>query len=139
MYRYFAYEALPDQFLEQLKTNPKLISRAAAEQIKKVLTKHHINDDFANKVLTEVWEKLSNGELEQSKIAHYIEQAVKPQRFVESQTHIKPFFVAGQKVGQIQHKAKKLVIELDSAFLDENDEALLQNLLDDWLSRKNQG
>lgn len=139
MYRYFAYEALPSQFLEQLKTNPKLISRAAAEQIKKVLTKYNIDDDSANEILTEVWGKLSSGALEQSKIAHYIEQAVQPQRFIESQTHIKPFFVDGQQVGQIQHKAKKLVIELDSAFLNENDEVLLQNLIDEWLARKNQG
>lgn len=137
MYRYFAYEALPSQFLEQLKTNPKLISRAAAEQIKKVLMKYEVDENFINAVFAEIWEKLSDGKLEQGKVAYHLEQAIKPQHNIETRLHIQPLFVAGHQIGKIQHKSKKFVIELDPTRFDDGDEALLRNFVNDWLAKKN--
>lgn len=137
MYRYFAYEALPNEFLDKLKTKPQLISRAAAEQLKKVLTKYELNETLANQVLNQAWEKLLTGELEQSKLADFVEKILQPKQVKIYDNKIQPLYIQGEKVGKIEHKAKKFVIELDLAYLNADDETVLQNLIHEWLTSKN--
>lgn len=76
MYRYLAFDSLPDFIRNDLDKNPKLLSRAAAEQIKQLLKKHK-NSQTVHDSLKKAWELLLNGKLEQTKISQFIEKELR--------------------------------------------------------------
>ncbi|WP_404356992.1 ParB/RepB/Spo0J family partition protein [Methylotuvimicrobium sp. KM1] len=76
MYRYLAFDSLPDFILNDLNHDPKLLSRSAAEQIKTLLVAHQ-NSSVALASLETAWEWLKAGKLQQTHITRFIIKALK--------------------------------------------------------------
>ncbi|MGD7035137.1 ParB/RepB/Spo0J family partition protein [Methylotuvimicrobium buryatense] len=76
MYRYLAFDSLPDFILNDLNINPKLLSRSAADKIKKILVQHK-NSDSVLSFLEIAWRLLKRGKLKQTQITRFIEKKLK--------------------------------------------------------------
>ncbi|MDD5273438.1 MAG: ParB/RepB/Spo0J family partition protein, partial [Methylovulum sp.] len=137
MYRYFAYDALPEFIIEKLELNPVLFSRNTASDIKRMLKnmpeeKHEIALDALKKAVALVEKK----ELDQSKIARYvITVANKP---ISHQTNQFHFRLKGKKIGYYSSSAKGVTLKLSPGVLDESELSQLQIIINSMLESKEQ-
>lgn len=137
MYRYLAYDDLPSSFLAKVSTNPKLLSRSAAYDIKQVLAQLNLSEKKSSEVLSHVWELLELGKLEQGKIADFITHTVNSEALTKTTKlmplDIKPILFEGNQIGKFQHKGKKYVVEIKAESLSEDQrsqiEKFIQNLM----------
>ena len=74
MYKYLAYEKLPQVILNDLDVEPGLLGRTAATAFKKFLSDHIEQISAAEMALLKAWEKLKDKKLEQSKVTTYAEK-----------------------------------------------------------------
>lgn len=131
MYRYFAFEALPESIRNRLDAEPHLLSRAAAADIKRVLQKME-SSPLVTEQLNQAWQLLEAGLLEQSKISSFLlrkpphpDQDVKKNHF-----GTQAFVRDGQPVGSISRNKKHWLIKLNIDALNEENEAKLRTLLE---------
>ena len=137
MYRYFAYDALPEFIIEKLETNPRLLARNAAADIKRVLNKiapeHY---EIALSALKEAVELLESAEIDQTKIANFI--ALKVKNFNEGEilgvnNNKEEFFIKDKKIGHFLSSHNGVMIKISAGVLssEKTDElkALLSNFL----------
>ena len=117
MYRYFAFEALPPVLLEKLAQKPRLLSRMAMTQIRQTLEDLDLPKPQSEAILLKAWDLLESDELEQSKMANYIRQQAVSETDQQPSALVKPILLHGKSVGKIQHKGKKLVVEINSSVL----------------------
>ena len=117
MYRYFAFEALPPVLLEKLAQKPRLLSRMAMTQIRQTLEDLDLPKPQSEAILLKAWDLLESGELEQGKMANYIRQQAVSETDQQPSALVKPILLHGKSVGKIQHKGKKLVVEINSSVL----------------------
>jgi ParB family chromosome partitioning protein len=114
MYRYFAFETLPEHIQNSLEKNPRLLSRAAAADVRRVL--QGVDEVLALVVLDDGWQQLEQGELEQSKLAAWISREIKIRTHTESDPHERAlpvdFSKAGKKLGTLVCDHKHLTIKL---------------------------
>ncbi|MDW5419153.1 ParB/RepB/Spo0J family partition protein [Iodobacter sp. CM08] len=114
MYRYFAFETLPEHIQNSLENNPRLLSRAAAADIRRVL--QGVDEVLALVVLDDGWQQLEQGELEQSKLAAWISREIKIRTHTDSDSHERAlpvdFSKAGKKLGTLVCDHKHLTIKL---------------------------
>lgn len=130
MYRYFAFEALPESVLSRLDSNPRLLSRSAATDIKRVLQQPEA-PELALTLLAEAWEKLETREIEQTKIAAYIAKGLRTQTHQQGTSHdrteTRQFTSKGKVVGSYSADKKILAFKLDANTLSETQrERLIQ-------------
>lgn len=128
MYRYYAFEALPDNIRARLDQNPRLLSRSAAAEIRRLLqqTEHA---QLIHELLQEAWEKLEAGEIEQTKLAAHIVRELRvrtmPSAHIRSET--RNLIRNGKIVGSISEDGKDLVVKLKALALnDDKRKKLLQ-------------
>lgn len=136
MYRYFAYDELPDFILADLNKNPRLLSRSAASDIRRIL-KQYQNSPFIRAIATEAWSLLLASELDQTKMAAYMVRKIKSLEDSKSNCHIQNshnLIREGKKVGNIAWTEKHITVKLDSTILDADKEqqllAFLETLFD---------
>ncbi|QBC45931.1 ParB/RepB/Spo0J family partition protein [Iodobacter fluviatilis] len=114
MYRYFAFETLPEHIQNSLEKNPRLLSRAAAADVRRVL--QGVDEVLALVVLDDGWQQLERGELEQSKLAAWISREIKIRTHTDSDPHERAlpvdFSKAGKKLGTLVCDHKHLTIKL---------------------------
>ncbi|MBY0445573.1 MAG: chromosome partitioning protein ParB, partial [Burkholderiales bacterium] len=114
MYRYFAFETLPEHIQNSLEKNPRLLSRAAAADVRRVL--QGVDEVLALVVLDDGWQQLERGELEQSKLAAWISREIKIRTHSDSDPHERAlpvdFSKAGKKLGTLVCDHKHLTIKL---------------------------
>lgn len=140
MYRYFAYDTLPDFLIEKLESNPRLISRNAASDIKRVLT--NINPEqgeFALSALKEAIGFLENAELDQTKIANFINQKVKFATGAASTNKEKEeFYIEGKRIGYFSSSNNGVVIKISTGILDVDKTEQLKSILSDFIKNSGQ-
>lgn len=138
MYRYFSYEALPGAFLAKLATQPKLLSRTAATQIKQALNELQLNEEQKSQIMLDVWEKLVAGDIEQTKIANFLRSQTEPTiKITKAMT--KPIIQEGKSIGKIGQKGKKYVVEINADNVSDNDRQAIERFVQDLMSKtKNQ-
>lgn len=133
MYRYLAYDDLPTDFLAKVSTNPKLLSRSAAYDIKQVLAQLKISAEKAEAVLSHVWELLELGKLEQGKIAQFITHSINTDALAKSMKvmplDVKPILREGNQIGKFQHKGKKYVVEIKAKSLNEDQRSEIEKFI----------
>lgn len=138
MYRYFAYETLPDFVIEKLEVNPRLLSRNAAADIKRVLNKitpeHY---DFALSVLKEAVSLLETAAMDQTKIAHFI--AAKVKHFSHGEmanegSQKEELFIKNKKVGYFASSDKGVEVKIASGVLSYEKAEELKKMLSDFLN-----
>lgn len=138
MYRYFAYDALPDFVIEKLETNPRLFSRNAAADIKRVfnkITPEHY--DFALSAFKEAIALLEMAEIDQTKIANFI--AVKVKHFsvgemVDVSNQKEDMFVKNKKIGYFSSSPKGVEVRISAGVLGHEKIEELKKMLTNFLN-----
>lgn len=138
MYRYFAFESLPKHILARLDERPRLLSRAAAADIKRVL--QDVDPDLAQIALDDAWSQLESDQLEQSKLAAWLVRELTAKSTGTLATHEKAQAVqisrAGKKIGSWMRDEKYLMLKLNTTDLSEEQADRLQNFVQELVSEK---
>lgn len=132
MYRYFAYDDLPEFIHTDLNSNPRLLSRSAASDIKRLL-KQHKDSPFINACLAEAWSLLLANELDQTKITGYIARKLKTLHENKTDCHIQSshnLIRNGKKVGNIAWTGKHITVKLSAKVLNTDQEQQLRDFLE---------
>lgn len=132
MYRYFAYDSLPKGVLSRLEANPRLLSRKAAADLKKVLVDIHQAGDLSvttiENCLMECWEQLENAELDQTKLPGQLLRMLMAIRN-EGRTlerDVVDLTRASKRVGTIVRDPRHIVVKIQAGTLTEDQEAELE-------------
>lgn len=126
MYRYFAFEALPERLLAKLDLEPRLLSRSAASELKRLLEQTPASQEL-DVALDLAWSLLEQGSLEQGKMAGFINRQLQQQdvsRPLPSQRQAWKLARAGQQVGSMSRDDKHVMLKLKAGVL--NDEEIVQ-------------
>lgn len=130
MYRYYAYDDLPQFIISDLNTNPRLLSRSAASDIKRILKKCGHMPAF-NAYLAEAWALLLESELDQTKISSFVTRKLKGHE--EKDSHIydsRNLIRDGKKVGNIAWTEKYVTVRLSTKVLNADQELKLKEFLE---------
>ena len=136
MYKYLSFEKLPGELIEDLEKQPSLLARTAATAVKKFLSDHEENHEYAKAALFEAWSKLLNKEVEQTKLASLAEKIFKSRETKEViQTSIVHKIEYGGKVaGNIKFDHNTLKVSLKIGQFDDQNlqelEAFLKRMLE---------
>jgi ParB family transcriptional regulator, chromosome partitioning protein len=135
MYRYFAYDTLPAFLVEKLESNPRLVSRNAASEIKRVLTNTNPEQsEFALSALKEAIQLLENAEIDQTKIANYIIQKVKyAMGTVTANKEREEFYIEGKRIGYFSSSNNGVVIKISTGVLDADKTEKLKSILSEFI------
>lgn len=134
MYKYLAYEKLPQEILNDLNISPRLLGRAAATQVKKYLSDYE-HSQLSLDALLYAWNKVKNLSLEQMKLVplavkHLEEKPDIP--FAESkQKHL--IHHNGQVAGKIQFNEKNMKVTLNTTIISDSNMERLEHLLKEIL------
>ena len=131
MYRYYAFESLPESIQVRLDLNPRLLSRAAAADLKRFLQQHE-DSPLAMEFLMEAWELLEACELEQTKLTAHVARELKAQLGGEEHgsRDVQELVRCGKKVGSISRDGKNLVVKLKAGTLSQKKESQLYQFLE---------
>ena len=135
MYRYFAFDELPEFIRTDLNINPRLLSRSAASDIKRLL-KQQKDAPFINVFLAEAWSLLLVSELDQTKITAYISKKLKAMQENKTDCHIQSshnLIRDGKKVGNIAWTGKHITVKLSANALNIEQEQQLKDFLEKLL------
>jgi ParB family chromosome partitioning protein len=138
MYRYFSFLDLPEFILKSLNDNPRLLSRSAASELKRI---QNIEKDspFLITSMEEAWELLLAGNLEQSKLATYVSKKIKQFTQNEKDCHIQTehnLIQDGKKVGNIAWTDKHITVKLKSNALSNAQEQKLKIYIENLLNEE---
>jgi ParB family chromosome partitioning protein len=127
MYRYYAFEILPEHLQNKLDLNPRLLSRSAAADIKRVLLAN-TEDSRAIDLLEEAWDLLELAQIDQTKIAAFIEKRldIHQNRVLASPRSALKLARKGQQVGSISRDDNHIIVKLKSSSITEEQADKLQ-------------
>jgi ParB family transcriptional regulator, chromosome partitioning protein len=128
MYRYFAFEDLPEFIRTDLNNDPRLLSRSAASDIKRLLNQNK-DSQTINAYLAEAWALLLANELDQTKITGFIARKLKT-----STENREGFDIQDQhyliqnhkKVGTIARAGKHLTVKINTDVVNKEKEQKLR-------------
>lgn len=126
MYRYFAFEALPERLRAKLDLEPRLLSRSAASELKRLLEQTPASPEL-DVALDLAWSLLEQGSLEQGKMVGFINRQLQQQdvsRPLPSQRQAWKLARGGQQVGSMSRDDKHVMLKLKAGVL--NDEEIVQ-------------
>ncbi len=134
MYRYLAFDSLPEFILNDLNHDPTLLSRTAATQIKKILVDHP-NSSFVLSALETAWELLKNGTHQQTHITSYIKNALKGVYGLGQATDEKLIRnKSGRHIGQVKQTKKHWTVQLNVAGVNEEQQQQIVYFIQQLLS-----
>ncbi len=138
MYRYFAFDELPEFIRNDLNLNPRLLSRSAASEIKRLLNQQK-ESKYINVLLAEAWSLLLSNELDQTKITTFISKKLKALDENKTDCHIQSshnLIRDGKKVGNIAWTSKHLTVKLNTDVVNEAKEQQLRDFLETLIEGK---
>jgi len=131
MYRYFAFEELPEFIRADLNNDPRLLSRSAASDIKRLLNQN--KDSLTiNAYLAEAWALLLANELDQTKITSFIARKLKTPDENQKDCHIQDqhyLIQNSKKVGTIARAGKHLTVKINIDVVNEEKEQKLRDFV----------
>lgn len=131
MYRYFAYDAMPDFLLEKLEENPRLLSRNAVADIKRVLNK--TTSDQYDMALSALKEAVVLN-IEQTKIANFVATKIKQLNKGDDSISKEEFFLKEKKVGYFSSSVKGVELKIAADVLTNEKIEELKKMLTDFLN-----
>jgi ParB family chromosome partitioning protein len=137
MYRYFSFEDLPEFLIEKLDVNPRLLSRNASSEIKRVLSKISPEYyDLAIVILKNAISLLENNEIDQTKIAQHISLSMKSSMLEINDTLTKrdEFIIDGRKIGHFTSSPNGVTIKFINGILDKEKKEQLQSIINNFLN-----
>lgn len=135
MYRYFAFDELPEFIQTDLNKNPRLLARSAASDIKRVLNLYK-GSPYINACLSEAWALLLATELDQTKIAGFISKKLKALQENITECHIQSshnLIRDGKKVGNIAWSDKHITVKLSTHLLNVEQEQKLKDFVENLI------
>lgn len=139
MYKYLAFEKLPKTILDDLVEEPKLLGRTAATAFKKFIADHSDIKEIAEKALINVWDKVKNGKIEQTKAVFYAEKfLIQDNEKTTFTSIVKKIEHAGKVAGNIKFDNKSLKVSLNISKIDDDSIEKLENLLKDLIEKNNE-
>ena len=142
MYRYFSFDELPEYIRADLDHNPRLLSRSAASDIKRLLNQNK-DSQTIHGYLAEAWALLLANELDQTKITGFVARKLKTPSEVpqDGYAHWQHDFIQNsKKVGTIGWSGKHLTIKININAVNEGKEKKLmdfvQKLIDEDSDKK---
>ncbi|MFC0821222.1 ParB/RepB/Spo0J family partition protein [Moraxella marmotae] len=152
LYKLFAFDNLPDNFLTYLKSNPSLISADIAEQIKSLQKSLKLSDGVLGELLLKAANQIESGKIKQSHLCQFISDAIDtnqpselsdnkqstdkppaPIRAPASSNVRKMYIRDGKSIGKVKADGKKLTIELMAQSLTSEQESKIMQFLDELL------
>jgi len=135
MYRYYAFEGLPDFVRARLVENPRLLSRAAAVDLRRVLQQAAGHPGLVESIEA-CWALLEAGDLAQTKLAAELARRLKAGQAVgePAARSVQLLEKDGKKVGSFCKDGKSLVLKLDGEALNEEQEQRLRAFLAELLA-----
>jgi ParB family chromosome partitioning protein len=136
MYRYFAFDDLPDFIRNDLDINPRLMARSAANDLKRLL-KQFNEEPLLESCLHEAWTQLVSGDLEQTKLTGYISRKIKMLKDMPEYRHLKnshSLMQLGKKVGSITWEDKHVIVKLKADVVNSSQENQLREFLENLLN-----
>jgi ParB family transcriptional regulator, chromosome partitioning protein len=136
LYRYFAFDDLPDFIRNDLDTNPRLMGRSAANDLKRLL-KQISEEPFLESCLHEVWTQLVSGDLEQTKLSGHLSRRIrmlKDKHEIKQLKNSHSLMKLGRKVGSITWDDKHLVVKLKVDTMSSSQENQLKEFLENLLN-----
>lgn len=136
MYRYLAFDNLPDFILKDLNSNPKLLSRSAAEQIKKMLGRHK-NSDSVLSFLETAWILLKDGKLQQTQVTRFIKNKLQEVYGVNQTTTENVLLNEnGSQLGRVNQTEKCWSVHLNVAGINEHQREQILNFIRELLNQQ---
>lgn len=131
MYRYYAFEHLPELIINRLDVNPRLLSRSAAVDIKRV-TQSIDSPSLAIELLSKAWDLLEAGLLEQTKISHFLSRELRTikEGNPSSSHEVQTITRHGKPIGSISRNSKHFVIKLKVDALNHENEAKIRDFVE---------
>jgi ParB family chromosome partitioning protein len=135
MYRYFSFDSLPEFLIEKLQTNPRLLGRRAADEIKRALNNCQAHElDVALDALKEAISLLEEGVIGQGQIAKAVVQKVKLAISEGVKMEREEFFIDNKKIGSFSKSKSGITIRISSGILDTEKEHKLKSLVNDLIN-----
>jgi ParB family chromosome partitioning protein len=136
MYKYLAYEKLPQVILNDLELNPGLLGRTAATAFKKFLSDHIQELSAAEAALLQGWEKVKDKKLEQTKVTAYAEKLLSqdPEKLTTTSV-VRKIEYDGKIAGNIKLNQKQLKVSLNISHIDETSLSQLESLLKELIRK----
>lgn len=132
-YRYLAFDSLPDFAKTDLDENPRLLSRAAAEDIKQAMAR--LKDEKGIEPLfSELWDRLRSGSLEQTKFSDALDQSIRLKSLPKTERSIRKLFLGRSQAGSITKDWRALTIKIKANALSEEDEAKITAFVESMFS-----
>jgi ParB family chromosome partitioning protein len=136
MYRYYAYDDLPEFIISDLNVNPRLLSRSAASDIKRLINEYKKSPSL-NAYLAEAWALLLESELDQTKIAPYVTRKLKAQDQKDTHIHNSHNLIReGKKVGNIAWTEQYVTVRLSTKILSAEQEQKLKDFIENLVDGK---
>jgi ParB family transcriptional regulator, chromosome partitioning protein len=129
LYRYFAFEGLPEFIRKTLDLQPTLLGGHAAQDVVSTLKKH---GEDGVRAATELWPDVVSGDLPQGKLAVSIAAlAVKRQTSGEvgSARSIDKFFSGREQAGNITKDVGSFTVKIKTAMLTEDQEQEIREVI----------
>lgn len=134
MYRYYAYDDLPEFIISDLNKNPRLLSRSAASDIKRLL-KQNTDTPLLLNYLTEAWTLLLDKALEQTKITAYVWRKLKGLNEKDMPLpNSRNLIRDGKKVGHIAWTEKHLTVKLNANALNPEQAQQLKDFVENLMA-----
>ena len=130
LYRYFAFEDLPDDVKADLESDPRRLGRAAASAIQLIVRKY---GEPAKELVSKLWTRVKSGDLDQGKIAATIEAAILRGDAPKTDRDIRKLFVGKEQAGSITRDASHLAIKIKVAALTPEKEVELRAIVERML------
>ncbi|WP_434716089.1 ParB/RepB/Spo0J family partition protein [Paraburkholderia sp. A3RO-2L] len=126
LYRYLAFGDLPDFIVRDLEVQPSLLGATAAGLVAAVL-KNHSGKAF--EVAEELWRRVVAGELDQTKLAKAIKDAMESGPAVVKDRNIDKIFSANGQAGSITKDASGFTVKIKAGMLSNEQEAQIRALI----------
>lgn len=136
MYRYYAFEALPESVQARLETKPRLLSRAAAVDLKRVLQNRTGSAAVLEAALTTAFDRLEAGQVEQGRVAGLLQQLLSEDQQQTELLAPAPTVLRrdGKRVGSFSADERGVTLKLVAGVLDVEQQEQLHEFVRELLA-----
>lgn len=131
LYRYLAFQSLPEIIKTDLEINPRLLGRFVAEQIVSFIKEHGMT---ATDALSVVWPKVKGGHLDQTKLVSAAEASFNG-KATRTDRDIRKLFVNTVQAGSITRDQNAFTVKIKTVLLTDEKEARLREFVQHLLEQ----
>jgi ParB family chromosome partitioning protein len=131
LYRYISFKSLPEAIINDLEINPRLLGRAAAEQVAKLIKDHGA---AATEAIIKTWPKIKEGNLDEGKLAAAAESIMNG-KAARTDRDIRKLFVNTVQAGSITRDENSFTVKIKTLLLTEEKETKLREFVQQLLEQ----